>query len=199
MSSIRVQDASAFKVVALARYSAAKSRDAWFLLFPSYPFFSLRIDGVPISRQATSDSWLSLRSRISPDFADRGFRLSVVNILWCKFIRYLKVQALRFRISRILGQSRILYMDLVIPVESSAFQNLVLDDIFKSKSRNCLIFLSRINISSKTLKTYKYVAMKTSSILSNSQSSFFVSLIFFFCATKSFYITESFYITILNC
>jgi len=64
-SPIRVQDASAFKVVALARYSVAKSRDAWFLLFPSYPFFSLRID-VPISRQATSDSWLSLGSRISP-------------------------------------------------------------------------------------------------------------------------------------
>lgn len=52
--------------------------------------------------------------------ADRGFRLlSVANIPWCKFMRYLKVQALRYRIFRILGQSRTLYMDLVV---SSAFK-----------------------------------------------------------------------------
>lgn len=58
----RVQVASAFKVAALARHSAAKSRDAWFLLFPSYPFLPLRIDDVSIFRQTTSDSWLSLGS-----------------------------------------------------------------------------------------------------------------------------------------
>jgi len=33
-----------------------------------------------------------------PDSVDRGFRLlSVANIPWCRFMRYLKIQALRFQ------------------------------------------------------------------------------------------------------
>lgn len=106
------------KWLALARYSVAKSRDAWFLLFPSYSFAS-RIGSTALRylAQATSgfpafigiqDSALAGRGgetrgeREGGPSVDRGFRLlSVANIpripRWCKFTRPLNVRALRSR------------------------------------------------------------------------------------------------------
>ena len=104
-----------------------------------------------------------------PDVADRGFRLlSVANIPWCKFMRYLKVQTLRFRISRIWEQSRILYTDLV---DSSAFkiQNLVqhrwyFETKFKRNQRYLHFLIANKYI--KLLKNEDILAIKSSKISS---------------------------------
>lgn len=50
-----------------------------FYCFPRYSFLSPRIDDAPIFRETTSDSWLSLGSKISTRLVDRGFRLPLAN------------------------------------------------------------------------------------------------------------------------
>lgn len=72
MSPIRMQDASAFKVVARLPDIPLRNhvmRDFYCFL----PSLSFRINDVSIFRQTTSDSWLSLGSKIFP----RGSRIQI--------------------------------------------------------------------------------------------------------------------------